>query len=852
MNKVIELQPGYANLNLLKLAREGLLSNLRLTIKSAKETNAPARKEGAIVKHDGRARSVTIEVIPLGGSAPASRYFLVLFEESSAPGTSEAKNEPAEGHARPKKRDGDPEAVRLRDELGAAKAYLDSLVEEHAQTSDELAASNEELLSSNEELQSTNEEFLTAKEELQSTNEELSTVNDELQARNEDLSHLTNDLINLLAAVEIPIIIVDRARRIRRFTPKAASMMNLLATDVGRPISDFRPNIDVQDLDKLVAEAIDSIQVKEAEVRDRDGRWHRMQIRPYKTADRRIDGGVISVVDIDALKHSLDDARHARDYAAAVVETTPVPILILDDQLRVKSANSSFFAMVHLSRAQAEKQYICDLGSGQWKNPALLAVLKELVAERTPFEKLELEVELPILGRRTMLLSGRIIPGGVGIEGLLIAIDDVTDRKTVEEERARLREEEKRRFLDKVSAVLLPEALDDSATLATLARAVVPRMADWCIVDVVSEDGSILHASVAHADPALEKRAAEIRGHLPLKPEKVARGVARVIAQGRGEVFPEIEDVPWLAATLGTDHPEFLRELGGRSYMCVPLLGRWRSIGALTFVCGLPARRFRVEDLGWAEELGRRAGLAIENARHYREAREALAARDEFLSVATHELRTPLTALKLQLQGLEGVLPKPREKRVTTKLDRAMRQTERFTELVETLLDVSRLTAGRLQLEREKTDLAEVVVEVAERFREQAERARCDLVVHVDGPVVGHWDRLRLDLIATNLLSNAIRYAPGKPIEVRLESNATTATLSVRDNGPGIPEDQWSRIFNRFERAAGVRPFGGLGLGLYITRQSVEAHGGVIRISSPSDGGANFIVDLPRQTTSEK
>jgi signal transduction histidine kinase len=275
-------------------------------------------------------------------------------------------------------------------------------------------------------------------------------------------------------------------------------------------------------------------------------------------------------------------------------------------------------------------------------------------------------------------------------------------------------------------------------------------------------------------------------------------------------------------------------------------------MGALTFVCGLPARRFRVEDLGWAEELGRRAGLAIENARHYREAREALAARDEFLSVATHELRTPLTALKLQLQGLEGVLPKPREKRVTTKLDRAMRQTERFTELVETLLDVSRLTAGRLQLEREKTDLAEVVVEVAERFREQAERAHCDLVVHADGPVVGQWDRLRLDLIATNLLSNAIRYAPGKPIELRVENNATTATLSVRDNGPGIPEDQWSRIFNRFERAAGVRPFGGLGLGLYITRQSVEAHGGVIRISSPSDGGASFIVELPRQTTSEK
>ena len=181
------------------------------------------------------------------------------------------------------------------------------MIDEHGRTNDDLGSANEELVSGNEELQSMNEELETAKEELQSTNEELTTVNDELQSRNQEVTQINSDLVNLLTTVDIPILILDIERRIRRFTPKARSILNVLPSDVGRPFEDIKTNIDVADLDHQIAEVIETMTVKESEVQDRDGHWYRMQIRPYKTTDNRIDGAILSLVDIDALKHLVDD-----------------------------------------------------------------------------------------------------------------------------------------------------------------------------------------------------------------------------------------------------------------------------------------------------------------------------------------------------------------------------------------------------------------------------------------------------------------------------------------------------------------------------------------------------------------
>ncbi|WP_044183810.1 sensor histidine kinase [Hyalangium minutum] len=242
-------------------------------------------------------------------------------------------------------------------------------------------------------------------------------------------------------------------------------------------------------------------------------------------------------------------------------------------------------------------------------------------------------------------------------------------------------------------------------------------------------------------------------------------------------------------------------------------------------------------------DLTERRRMAQEQLR-LAQAQEAIRLRDEFLSIASHELKTPLTALQLQLQGLRQRSDEL-EKRVVTKIDRAARSTERLTDLVETLLDVSRISTGHFELSLQRFELTEAVSEAAERFRDAATRAGCALTLRTGASIVGTWDRLRLEQVVSNLVSNALKYAAGAPIEVSLAQDGETAVIDVRDRGPGIPEDALSRIFDRFERAAEIRHYGGLGLGLYVVREIVKAHDGMVTAHNLPEGGACFTVRLP-------
>jgi len=259
-----------------------------------------------------------------------------------------------------------------------------------------------------------------------------------------------------------------------------------------------------------------------------------------------------------------------------------------------------------------------------------------------------------------------------------------------------------------------------------------------------------------------------------------------------------------------------------------------------------------------ARDITERKRTQSERELLYREAVDAIRARDEFLSVASHELRTPLSALQLQIQTLlqpprrspEAVLP---PEQIKGKLEMAYRQTERLTRLVGELMDVSRITAGRLRLELEEIDLSALVRDVVGRLGEEVRRTRSDVQITAAGPVIGSWDRIRVEQVVGNLLANALKFGGGRPIEITVEERGPIGRVVVVDHGIGIAPEDVERIFQRYEQAISSRAFGGLGLGLYIARRIIEAHGGTIRVESHPGAGSTFTIDLPRgATTSAK
>jgi signal transduction histidine kinase len=292
------------------------------------------------------------------------------------------------------------------------------------------------------------------------------------------------------------------------------------------------------------------------------------------------------------------------------------------------------------------------------------------------------------------------------------------------------------------------------------------------------------------------------------------------------------------------EHLRLIRALELSSLMIVPIADRGRIVGAITLVMSDPARPYTIDDLQMAEQLAERAGAAIGNAMLYAEATAAIRLRDEFVLVAGHELRTPLAAMSLHHQALAALPETATIARVVERGKKLVSQSDRMARLVDELLDVSRVSAGRLTLERTRFDLAELVHEVASRMRDGFERAGVALRVAADS-VAGDWDRGRIDQIITNLLSNALKYGRGAPVDVSVTRAGATAVLAVTDRGIGIAPGDHARVFERFERAVTARKFAGLGLGLWITAQLVEAHDGTIAVASTLGEGSTFTVALP-------
>ena len=412
--------PGDVSVDVFKMCRSFLLAEVRIALNEAEASHQAVKKVAWNHGLGADATPVDISVIPFVPHAESAPYYILLFAPRA-----ELSSQPAM-----KKADSTPALARLELDLTQAKAHLNAIIAKEQTANEELKSANEEILSANEELQSGNEEMAVAKQEVQAANEELTTLNDELEHRNKELERANSDLANLFSCIQIPIIMLSGNLLIRSFTPAAEKLLNLSARDIGQTLGALGQSLSIPDLPHLAAEVVDSLNTCQQEVQGRSGRWFSLRIKPYRTQDNKIDGAVITLVDIDTLKRNLVELRDAYDYADAIIQTAPVPLLVLDGALRVVTVNQAFLSHFHVARADTAVAKIYDLGNGQWNVPGLRQLLEEILPKNERMERFIVDHEFPLLGRRTMSLSARRLEQQEPHDArILLAIQDVTEQQ---------------------------------------------------------------------------------------------------------------------------------------------------------------------------------------------------------------------------------------------------------------------------------------------------------------------------------------------------------------------------------------------------------------------------------------
>lgn len=812
---------GKASFDVLKMAREDLKAPLRTTLKRAERDREALRREDLHLENDGHFRIVSLVVVPLINLKEPC--FLVFFEEPQerprpqrpelAPGYRVAGQEVAGGQAAAEGRalpEGERMA-RLKRELAETRDYLQSLQEQHEAANEELQASNEEVTSANEELQSINEELETSKEELESSNEELLTVNEEMANRNVELGRVNSDLINFQSAANMAIVLLARDQTVRRFTAKSQGPFNLTASDVGRSLHSIRLNLDIADLEELVAGVMDSLQELEREVRDKDGRWYSLRVRPYRSVENTIDGAVLVLVDIDALKRNAKELLEAREYTAAIVRTTRDMLVVLDANLHVHSANEVFYETFHTTPREVEGRLIYDLGNGQWNIPRLRELLEAVLPRSNIFTGFEVVHDFDGIGRRVMMLNARALLGGSGqVQRILLGIHDITEQKRTEDAARRAE--------------------------AQLGQAV--GVAGLGIFEHHHQSGVIEYSALMR----------ELLGFGPEEPVTIEAMLQRVVPEDREALAAAIRRAhdPAGDGRFEMEHRVALAD--GRV--------RWVSKRAQTFFEGKGSERRAVRTIGAALDVTERkeAQAQLEQLVQERTARlrELVGELEHFSYSITHDMRAPLRGMIGYAELLAKAGAAGQEQDAQRFVERIRTSAERMDHLITDALNYSR--ALRQELALSPVDLGALLRGMLDSYPElQPSQARIEIRGELPR-VMGN--PAALTQCFSNLLGNAVKFVkPGEKPEIVIWAEVVEAPetrrhgdvapwvrIWVEDKGIGIAESMLGRVFDMFSR--GQSTYEGTGIGLALVRKVADRMGGKVGVESEEGDGSRFWVEL--------
>ena len=421
--KYLRPAPGQATLNVVQMAREGLQVELRAALRNAVQQGAPTLERQVYVKSDGETQAAVLSVRPLPDPGGNAGLLLVSFQDA-------APAAPAVKSARAGAKAGTAEialVADLRRELNYTRESLQATIEGQQGANEELKSANEELQSTNEELQSTNEELETSKEELQSLNEELLTVNGELQAKIEELARIQNDMKNLIDNISVGTIFLDQHLSIRRFTREATRMYRLVASDVGRPLTDIKSTLEGGDVIAAAQSVLDTLVPWNREMRTEDGGSFLVAAHPYRTVDNLIEGVVLTFSDISARVRAEAAEHRAKALAESIVDTVREPLIVLDGAFRVVKASRAFYENFRVAPGDTVGRPLFSVGDGQWDIPALRELLEDILPRDQTFDGLAVEHAFPGIGRRQLLLNARRIAGEAGQEPLILLGIDCRD-----------------------------------------------------------------------------------------------------------------------------------------------------------------------------------------------------------------------------------------------------------------------------------------------------------------------------------------------------------------------------------------------------------------------------------------